>query len=279
MIDSNNVDVSLLYKCFYSIGRPVVIPVCISKGKSIIRVRINDNDKFFDDIYELSYPPCGKSKLMRASLPGHPMFYGALYSGIPNPNHPYPRIITLYETSELLSAPEFSGCQMVTYSKWTLKKDIYVFALPISNNYMEYTYEAINIQKCWIDIKTNIAPTDAIISNFFGDLIAKDGTNSIYTVTANLINYILNDKKMNYQGVVYPTRPLNGAGLNIAITPQTVDDNCFLESAATNIFVKQNTNAELLRFADATWDSMGHIKWGIIEGRNRILSNFRPNYT
>ena len=72
MIDNNSVSLSTLYDCFRSITpRVIVLPLKLLRGESIIRVRINNSHQFFDDINEFSYPPADKSKLMRASLPGH----------------------------------------------------------------------------------------------------------------------------------------------------------------------------------------------------------------
>ena len=138
MIDNNSVNLSILYDCFNSITPCIIVlPLTLPKGESIIRVRINNNNQFFDDVNELTYPPSDKSKLLRASLPGHPVFYGSLRSKTSNPNGAFPRITAIYETSEILKDPLYSGSQIVTFSKWNVINSIKVFALPISNNYKE----------------------------------------------------------------------------------------------------------------------------------------------
>ena len=263
MIDSNSISLSSLYNCFNAIEPPIiVIPLQIIKGQSIIRVRINNTSNYFDDIGELSYPPSEKSKLMRASLPGHPMFYGSIYSKTSNPNGAFPRITTLFETSDKLRDPSFSGHQIVTFSKWRLNDTIKVFALPISNNYREFTYDAINIQNYWNTLfKPNIDIDKGDFSEYMGDLMAEKGSNSIYKVTANFIRYVLDNDKVGYQGIVYPTQQLDGDGFNIAITPSTVDANCQLEHASTCILIKDKKDATLLGIADAMWDTNGHIRW------------------
>ena len=263
MIDSNSISLSKLYDCFYSIEPPiVVIPLQILKGQSIIRVRINNTSNYFDDIGELSYPPSDKSKLMRASLPGHPMFYGSIYSKTPNPDGASPRITTLFETSDKLRDPDFSGHQIVTFSKWRLNDTIRVFALPISNNYREFTYDAINIQNYWNTLfKPNIEIDKGTFSEYMGDLMAEKGTNSIYEVTANFIHFVLENDEVGYQGIVYPTQQLYGDGLNIALTPTTVDENCQFEHASTCLLIKDKKDATLLGIADAKWDTNGHIRW------------------
>ena len=263
MIGSNSIDLTFLYNCFNAIEPPIiVIPLQIPKGRSIIRVRINNSSNCFDDIGELSYPPSDKSRLMRASLPGHPMFYGSIYSKTSNPDGAFPRITALYETSEELRDPHFSGIQIVTFSKWRLNSTISVFALPISNNYREFTYDAINLQRNWDSLfKPNIDVGKGTFSEFVGDLMAEKGSNSIYEVTANFICFILDNDEVGYQGIVYPTQQLDGKGLNIALTPSTVDANCQLEYASTQILVKNKMDATLFEVANAKWDANGHIRW------------------
>lgn len=263
MIDSNSISLSSLYDCFNAIEHPIiVIPLQIPKGRSIIRVRINNSSNYFDDIGELSYPPSDKSKLMRASLPGHPMFYGSLYSKTTNPDGAFPRLTALYETSEELRNPNFSGLQVVTFSKWRLNDAISVFALPVSNNYREFTYDTINLKQNWDTMfKPNIDVDKGTFSEFMGDLMAEKGSNSVYEVTANFIRFILDNDEVGYQGIVYPTQQLDGKGLNIALTPSTVDANCQLEYASTQILVKDKMDATLFEIANAKWDANGHIRW------------------
>ena len=263
MIDNNSVSLSTLYDCFRSITPSVIVlPLKLLRGESIIRVRINNSHQFFDDINELSYPPADKSKLMRASLPGHPMFYGSLRSKTEKQNGAFPRITAIYETSDELRNPNYSGKQIVTFSKWRIINPINVFALPISEHYKEYTFDALNIQEWWNNVfKPNIDENNGLFSEFIGDLMAKKGSNSVYEVTANFINYVLVNDQINYQGVIYPTQQLNGDGLNIAVTPSSVDSNCVLEHATTSIIIKENAEATIIDFADAKWDANEHIRW------------------
>lgn len=263
MIDDNSVNLSSLYDCFHSITpNIIVLPLILPRGGIIMRVRINNNHQFFDDINELSYPPTDRSKLMRASLPGHPMFYGSISSKTATPNGALPRITAIYETSEILKDPSFSGCQIVTISKWKVIKPIHVFALPISNNYKEYTFDAVNIQNWWNnDFKPNIDVNNGLFSEYMGDLMAHEGTKSVYEITANLIDFVLTNDEIKYQGIVYPTRQLEGDGVNVAIKPSSVDSCCVLEHATTSILIKETPDATLIDFADAKWDSNEHIRW------------------
>ena len=91
--------------------------------------------------------------------------------------------------------------------------------------------------------------------------MAEKGSNSIYEVTANFIRYVLDDDEVGYQGIVYPTQQLDGDGFNIALTPSTVDANCQLEYASTQILIKDKKDATLLEIANAKWDINGHIRW------------------
>ena len=51
MIDNNSVNLSILYDCFNSITPCIIVlPLTLHKGESIIRVRINNNNQFFDDV-------------------------------------------------------------------------------------------------------------------------------------------------------------------------------------------------------------------------------------
>lgn len=264
MLDSEFISLPVLYEVLSKEYPIVVIPLIIKKDSVLLRVRINNENSCFSSITQLSYPPASKSLLMRASLPNHAMFYGVLPDKDLESNNIYPRIVALYETCEELRDPNFSGCKLVTFSKWRVKEDLHIFSFPVSDNYKNYSYSSMNIRDYWKkQFVPYISHEQASFSEYIGDIMAIDGSNSIYEISANSIHYVLCDDvvKSGYQGVTYPSQVLNGMGPNVALTPKTADNCCQLESVVTSVFKKEKDNTDLIDLLSAEWDENGIMRW------------------
>lgn len=264
MLDNQDICPPILYECLSNEYPIVVIPLIIKKDTRLLRVRINVDNFCFDNISQLSYPPIAKCGLSRASLPNQPMFYGAIPDKDDLSNNLYPRLVALSETSEELRSPYFSGCKLVTFSKWRIIENIHVFSFPVSQKYHNYTFNSINIRNYWNDLFIpNLNTEKVLFSEYIGDLMAYEGSNSIYEVTANAIHCVLNDNEVEnkYQGIIYPSQRLDGSGCNIALTPQTADNLCQLEAVVTSVYTKKNDNTDIIDLMSAEWDSNGHMMW------------------
>lgn len=256
MLKHDNMDTSVLNYCLNKEEPIVVIPYTIKQGSQIIRVRPNIKDKRFNNIKELTYPPADKCKLSRANLKDQPMFYAAL----PTDNL-IPIVDILQETVENLFHP-ISGSEIyVTFSKWVLRHDIKVFAFPVSRKYKYFTKIFKNARLFWLFFKKNLSYDKVSFSKYIGDIMACNGSDNIYTITASAIQYILNHDKSLYKGVIYPSQKMKGLGNNIALTTKTVDNCCRLETAVTCVIVEHNGVPRVDDLEIASWDYNGNITW------------------
>jgi len=255
MLQSKDVDISLLMSCLKRENPIVVIPLIIKKGSSIIRVRPNIGNERFYETKELTYAPAKKCNIGRANLKRQSMFYGVLPSQTP------PRIIALKETIDNLFNPEIGSEIYVTFSKWTLKYDVRVFAFPFSKHYQYFTNDAENIKLYWRCFKSKLYRNQAQFSKYIGELMSVKGNESLYSITANTIQYIINNDKLMYKGVVYPSQKMSGLGNNIALTKKTVDNCCRLNAAVTSVIIESNGEPVIKDLETAEWDRNGKITW------------------
>lgn len=260
MLKYEKIDTSLLLLCLKRENPIVVVPYKIPQGTHIIRVRLNNGDKRFDNIKQLTYPPADKCQLSRANLIRQPMFYAAL----PSDDLP-PRISILQETVENLFHPVSNSKIYATFSNWVLKHEIKVFAFPVPRNYKYFTKIFLKTKKFWHVFKKHISYNQVSFSQYIGEIMAMDGNESIYTITANTIQYIINHDKLMYKGVVYPSQKMKGLGNNIALTKKTADNCCRLETAVTSVIVENNGEPNLLDLEIASWDCYGNITWKPID--------------
>ena len=268
MLKHDNMDTSALNHCLNKENPIVVIPYIIKQGTQIIRVRPNIKDKRFNNIKELTYPPADKCKLSRANLKEQPMFYAALPL-----DDITPRIAILQETVENLFHPNSGSEIYVTFSKWVLKHDIKVFAFPVSRKYRYFTKIFKNARLFWRFFKKNLSYDKVSFSKYIGDLMACNGSDNIYTITASAIQYILNQDKSLYKGVIYPSQKMKGLGNNIALTTKTVDNCCRLETAVTSVIVEYNGEPRVDDLEIASWDDNGNITWDQLNNNQSIVQN------
>lgn len=69
--------------------------------------------------------------------------------------------------------------------------------------------------------KHNYSKNSIEFFSFIGDLMATTASSCIYEVTATCVDYII--RSFDFEGVVYPSVPSEGEGLNICITPEVVN--------------------------------------------------------
>jgi len=206
-------------------------------GKVIYRARINDNNDDFSIRSELSYKPQQFNKTyQRASTPSRTMFYGAV---IPQANIKEEIdseiIISASETSELLRDPSNfeEGHQIIVFSKWRIIGTCElatILSLDDSKNITPYSKKAKENFLKWIkDNHTNYEYQSEKLTNYFADEFAKKdiSTHHDYLISANLSDAFINK---GLHGVIYPSVRLEGRGLNVAITPEFVDNHMRLEA-------------------------------------------------
>jgi hypothetical protein len=130
-----SVDYAMIYRSIADL-RDKFLPIAkIKKGWFIDRVRINKSNEIFTNIEQVSYIH-DKNVLNnyvyfgRANEPKQAIFYGAIIS----PKIELPRVVSYFETSELLKElDKFDNIEEIfTLSRWEVLEDIEVVEMIFS---------------------------------------------------------------------------------------------------------------------------------------------------
>lgn len=240
-----------LYSIFYSIDEGIVplIHFNMEVGTYVIRQRINNKDKEFTTISELTYPPISACKRYgRANIPYHPMFYCCTFAD--DFTSPLPRYVSILETSDFVKSKETIGIERSTCSRWDVIERLDLLALPFSTEY-ERTIPIIKqIQDEWEVVKQEKGINNEALElvEYMSNEIAKDITNNDgYFKIANFIYYLLyiNEQTKEIDGIIYPSVAAAGEGINIVLKPETVDKKLKFSVASLCYIVKNGERAEV----------------------------------
>ncbi len=206
----------------------------LHKGKVIIRARPNYGDERFKTPSELSYKPQQFNKtFQRASTPNRTMFYG---TSIPEvlekgelDNH---RVVGVLESLSWLRDKSTKGIQKITFGKWVVKKDINLLALVHHEAFHKessLTREIVNYFNEFIEKYPEEKDTTlAIFAKEFAKDVKREDPDYNYLLSASFAEIAVD---MGLDGVFYPSLRVNGQGFNVAIKPETADNNLDLEAA------------------------------------------------
>lgn len=251
MISNSEDNTNELYSIFNSFEGEIlpIIRINIEAGAYVVRQRINDKDKVFSNVSDLSYPPVHCCyNYGRANLPYHSMFYCCSFSG--DKDAPLPRYITLIETSAFIKDTKSVGVQRATCSRWDIIEDLELLALPFSDNYEKTIATIEQIKSEWkkLKCKTNINKDALELVEYMSDEIAKETVENLdYFKIANFIYYLLyiNKSTFNSDGIIYPSVAAGGEGFNIVLKPETVDKKLKFSVASLCYLIKNGMKADL----------------------------------
>lgn len=244
MLEKNSFNKDLLLSVLNSFNDDVaVIPVLLLKKQKVLRTRPNE-DNFFSYIHELSYPPISSARTDRASLVGKPMFYASAFTKNASKTHAYPRIVSALETITLLRSKGATGVKCMTQSVWNVNDNIHLFAFPFSEKYKRACKEIGMLKARWKTLRRESYSKESIeFFTYIGDLMAETNTSCLYDVTATCVDYILTH--FNFEGVLYPSVPLEGEGLNICLKPNVVDKKLTFADAVTEIILRNGEQSTI----------------------------------
>lgn len=251
-------------------GDVALIPLLLLKDQKIIRTRINTDDLFYK-VSDLNYPPASCVKRTdRASLQGHPMFYGSVFTKEAEKTGCLPRIVSALETIDVLKACHTTQHATFTQSVWFVENGIHAFAFPVSDKYKRRCSELDMFMEGWEQhCKQNFSEKSIEFFSFIGDLMATPQSSCIYDITATCVDYIL--KEFAFEGVVYPSVPSEGEGLNICLTPATVDSKVSFGSAVTEIVFRKDMESSIISFAHSRFVDNETFVWVVSEEGKPIL--------
>ena len=221
------------------------------------------NDKP-DNVSFLSYPPIEFAKVNRASRQNHQFFYSATSRAVP-----------LFE----LGLKE--GDKLVL-ARWQTKKELLV------NNigYTEENFKTLNSNRespKWDNNESKPIENGELnsrIQNYlaktFSQKISKDNSN-LYKLTIAIAEKLYSEDEIlnvKFDGILYPTIPMNGNADNLVIRKSFIDEGNLIFMEAEWIEVKKvydlKFDANVLDWANSISDT-GEIEW---KGRLQLWDIF-----
>ena len=272
MIEENQFEADVFLSILRSFGEDIaLIPLLLLIRQKIIRSRINDKKDLFYEVSDLSYPPSHcVTHTDRASLKGHPMFYASVFTKDAEKTGAIPRIISAMETLSILKEVNTYQHCIFTQSVWRVKEDIHLFSFPISENYKRACSELSMFREGWETYcKDNYSKNSIEFFSFIGDLMATPGSSCIYEVTATCVDFII--RNFNFEGIVYPSVPTEGEGLNICLTPKVVDMKINFEGAVAETVIRNDMESTIESFAHAQMISPTSFNWKVTEYGKRLM--------
>lgn len=252
-----------------------VMSYLLLQGNKIIRTRPNEKGKIFRKLSDLSYPPKECARTDRASLKGKPMFYGSVFT------HKLDRV-TLSRGASMIEASEFfrdistEGRQLLTQSIWINHRNLKLALVPVSSNYQLPCDELKQMQKETRTLAPQLGIENSEDVKFLGDLFAKEKEHNTYNITANFVDYLLNDSEYKdyFDGVIYPSVPNQGEGMNICIRTELIDDGVVqCVGACTEILTKDHKQAKLVQILNCDVLPDGTLGWYNSKELNVAIAN------
>jgi hypothetical protein len=191
------------------------------------------DEAVFKNISRCSYPPhINKIKLQRANYPGQQVFYCTYPSETRNSSASLTCIVeTAWEHIEDLDRAR----SFTTLSRWELSRPLNLWVAPFSELCCNQNPEYNRISKDFADyfIRSGEINNDAIqflgfISEIFCRKVEKG---KAYKITSAFFNYLLSVEKakgMNLDGLLYPSANTLGAGINLVLKKELVDDGTLI---------------------------------------------------
>jgi len=282
-----------LYNIFRSVDSHLVIRYKIEKGTRIWRHRRNRMNEEFQKVSDLGCPPANCVKEYgRANIPHSPMFYGSITSSYRKDELGKARSITssytedelgtarfvsMCEISELINGNYTSGIERFTCSVWETKRDLNLISLPFDNNYVAPCKEIVEIQKIQHRFEKDLNNRTIELMRYMSKEISRNDINEPkeYFKIAEFVNFLLNDlsDSSNIDGLLYPSAPLEGNGVNIAIKENVANNFLQFDSGLLCYLVKYNKEDLYLRIIkDIRSNHLGGL---LYQERKWCISGFK----
>lgn len=252
-----------------------VISYILLKDNKILRTRINKDGKVFNLTDDLKYPPAENARTDRASVEGKPMFYGSIFTHQSGKVY-LPRAVSLMEISDFFKDTKSVGGQFLTQSAWGNNRDLKLALLPTSLSYKTPCDELIRMQKEYKTLAKKLGVDENRDAIYLGDMLAKENMGNIYKITAYFVDYLLNesDDKDYFDGIVYPSVPSEGLGLNICIRKELIDSgDVECDAACFEVLIKNQMKSKLSQIFDAKFLPSGKLEWRNSEMLQQAIEN------
>lgn len=222
----------------------------LNRGTSLIRQRVNEKGKNYHRVSDLIYPPVScVIGYERANLPYQPMFYASSFSDdFESDKVPLPRVVALMETSAFYRDRSTSGIERSTVSRWDIIEDLELAAMPFIADYSMACELIKTIKEKWNNEigKYHVNPDGLELIMYMANEIGKSFASNVeYFKIANFVNYLLNinEKTRVVDGIIYPSVPGAGSGINVALKPSAVDKKLVFGNASLCYLYKKKEEA------------------------------------
>jgi len=225
-----------------SLGHTGFLVITLHRGKRIIRARSGDN---YSTRNELTYLSQVKNlKCKRASTPNKTMFYGSIIQD--SQSEEENRMIAASETSNLLrEGIDTTGIEKITYGRWLVIKDINLIALINENTYANvlnnpFLSELKSAYNKSIKSTPGFETKNRKINSFFVEEFSKSNIKYDYDYFLSAMFTEIISYDLQFDGVIYPSVQIGGQlGFNVAIKPETVDNNMILDFVSESTLYKK----------------------------------------
>lgn len=233
-------------------------------GNVIYRIRPNSDGKSFEKPADLSYKPQEFNKtFQRASSPNQTMFYGSI---IPQDNLEteidIARVIAATEASRLFRDKNSGdGFELVTFGKWRVLDTIKLGTIVYSEIERNITPYVKNRGKALLEFMKGHPDKEEqgkVMMDFIASEFSKEKINADYDY---IISALFTERivEKGFDGVIYPSVRAEEKGMNVAISPSTVDSKMRLEGVMECKIHKTGTEI-LIEDSHVAWVNAGDTK-------------------
>lgn len=211
----------------------------------VVRASKNNPGEVFSKVSRCSYNPFPKTiPIQRCNYSGQQIFYCSLYSKTEQAST---TMTCLAETGwEYVEDLKLASCNF-TLSRWVLKRPLKLFALPFSKISCEKNDDFKRIKEnIVIDINSKFEYTDEIMQclEYISDVFCKrEEKNKYYKISAAFFNALIfyqHYNKISFDGLIYPSANTEGAGINLALYKELIDEKVLECDVATMYVMKRN---------------------------------------
>lgn len=210
-------------------GKFGIVITTLHKGKTIIRARPNEPNETFKTISEISYKPAKfNTTFQRASTPNTTMFYGCVVpENIEKGEFDNARVTATLEASKLYRQEIENGEEKITFSRWTVTKDIPLVAIVYHKDFINNSSHTNELHTAYqVFLKNNPKDTanSITVTEYLASEFAKKETphDYDYLISALFTELVISQ---GFAGVYYPSVRAEGKGFNVAIHPEFVNNN------------------------------------------------------
>jgi len=247
MASEDNYNVNQIQALISSCYEYIQIPYIIAPQEFVVRCSKNEPGEIFKNVSRCSYNPNTKKiPLQRCNYKEQQAFYCSMFS---DTDYATTTITCLVETAWDYIENYGLSYSFFTLSRWPLKRHMTLWALPFSEL---GCLRNRDFKKIRDDIETKMKGQPGNINEtidylqYMSDVFCKrENKKKYYKISSAFFNYLLlhrQDKNLSFDGLVYPSANTEGAGMNVAIRKELIDDRILNCDLATVWVMIRNPN-------------------------------------